>query len=355
MVGVSLRRRRVQGDANAKACDATALQAAGSAIRRRAMRFCGKWVYVGCLALSAISGVRPAAAQEAVPAQAPAPTTSAPDIVRLKNGSLLRGTISELVAGETVTIVTVTGKTREIAMAEVEYAGPADRAPAVPDSQPPAAAQAESDNEAKEATNRETKVEPYVVREARRARLHLTSTPEGLTFHRQTGSAMAVGSGGSAYATGYERLCTAPCDISLPAGTEVLALSNGDEPPRKADALTFPAGESQVVGTFESRAGVRTAGWIILVSSVVVGTVMVYSSITSEQTCSDYGFGESCYETADVSVPLLLGGTLIAAAGIPLGIVLGVRRDVGHVELAERPRGLSQALNAPGLTLQGAL
>src|SRR5688572_477116 len=62
---------------------------------------------------------------------AAAPAVSAPDVVRLKNGGLLRGTISELVPGQTVTIVTASGKTRELPMAEVDYAGPADKDPQV--------------------------------------------------------------------------------------------------------------------------------------------------------------------------------------------------------------------------------
>ena len=45
---------------------------------------------------------------------APAARNSAPDIVRLKNGGFLRGTIAELAPGEFVTLLLVTGETRKI-------------------------------------------------------------------------------------------------------------------------------------------------------------------------------------------------------------------------------------------------
>lgn len=72
-----------------------------------------------------------AAAQEASsPAPATAPAAM-PDIVVLKDGSMLRGTIVELDKQKEVTIQLPTGKTRTIAMSEVTYAGAeADRSTA---------------------------------------------------------------------------------------------------------------------------------------------------------------------------------------------------------------------------------
>jgi len=51
------------------------------------------------------------------------PNASDPDVVVLKDGSLVRGTISELKKGEFVTIFLMTGETRTIPTAKVEYAG----------------------------------------------------------------------------------------------------------------------------------------------------------------------------------------------------------------------------------------
>src|SRR5688572_540615 len=55
-----------------------------------------------------------------------------PDIVRLRNGGMLRGTIVELKPGETVEILLLNGETRKIPMADVEYAGPAETPPEEP-------------------------------------------------------------------------------------------------------------------------------------------------------------------------------------------------------------------------------
>lgn len=316
----------------------------------------GKWVCAALIGVLSLSFARSGMAQvtDLVLAESAKPSGGAPDVVRLKNGSLLRGTISELIAGETVTIVTITGKTRELPMADVEYAGPAERDPAAAPAAP-APATAHNEPEANASHEAGSKTQPYVVREGKEARLHLTSTPPGLTFHRQTGSAMAVGAGGVAYATGYERLCSAPCDLKLPAGTEVLALSEGDEAPRKAAPITFPAGNSRLVGSFESRAGTRAIGWTIFGASLIAGGLMLYGSFSSEQVCteSSFGFDPYCHDELQVSLPLMLGGVITTSVGVPLGIVLGVRRDVAKVELAER-RGGSQ-LPVAGLTLHATM
>ena len=54
--------------------------------------------------------------------------TASKDVVRLKDGSVVRGTISELLKNRSVTIVTLSGKTLEFAMSDVAYAGPESKA-----------------------------------------------------------------------------------------------------------------------------------------------------------------------------------------------------------------------------------
>src|SRR3954471_22558833 len=60
------------------------------------------------------------------PAGSAGGVVAAPDVVRLKNGGMLRGTISELVPGGDVVLITATGEERRFAMRDVDYAGPAD-------------------------------------------------------------------------------------------------------------------------------------------------------------------------------------------------------------------------------------
>ena len=79
--------------------------------------------------------------------EAQEPTISANgnlDVVHLRNGGMVRGTISEQIPGERVVIVTLSGEVRSFPMSEVAYAGPLADAPGAqqePGTPSPAAAQ----------------------------------------------------------------------------------------------------------------------------------------------------------------------------------------------------------------------
>ena len=305
----------------------------------------GYWRWsVGLLALAAFGVASPGRAQEVVGKTAEAP--AAKDVVRLKNGGLLRGTISELVPGDSVTIVTASGKTRELKMSEVDYAGPADRDPQASAAPPAAAAGADANNGADA-----SKTEPLVTVSGQRADLQLTSEPSGVTFHRQSGSAVAVTARGAAVAVALDRLCAAPCKISLPAGTETFALSRAGEFPIFAEPVTVPAGPSQVVGSFKSRSGVRVAGWVITVGSVVGGSVLIYSSFGTKQECSSGP--SSCYESHELKMGTFLAGLGVLGLGTAVGLVMAVTRDVAQVEV--KPGQAALFPKAPGLVLSGRL
>jgi hypothetical protein len=298
-----------------------------------------------------------AAAPAAAEASAPGATASDVDVVRLKNGGLLRGKISELVPGDSVTIVTVTGKTREFKMSEVDYAGPSAKdpqaapAPAATVAPGPAATSTDFGEKASEASAKDgSPTKSYVTVHGREARLHLISDEPGITFHRQTGSAFAVGAGGSAYATGYERICTTPCDVSLPAGTETLALSRGEKPPISAEPVTLPAGQSEMRGTLESRAGIRAAGWVVAIGGAVVGSVLMFTATKKEQNC-DFGV---CNDTTTLDAGKLVGGAVIMGAGLGIGIAMVAVRDKAVVEVnpqsgaAQRPLALARGISLHG-------
>lgn len=296
------------------------------------------------LALAAFGVASPGHAQEVVGKSVEAP--AAKDIVRLKNGGLLRGTISELVPGDSVTIITASGKTRELKMSEVDYAGPADRdpqataTPAVPAATTPAAE-----------TTDASKTEPLVTVSGQRADLQLTSEPAGVTFHRQSGSAVAVGARGAAVAVAFDRLCTTPCKVSLPAGTETFALSRAGEFPIFAEPVTVPAGPSQVVGSFKSRSGVRVAGWVITIGSVVGGSVLMYSSFGTKRECTSGP--SSCYDSHELKIGTFLAGIGVLGLGTAVGLVMAVTRDVAQVEV--KPGQAALLPKAPGLLLSGRL
>ncbi|HXK19530.1 MAG TPA: hypothetical protein VNG33_17090 [Polyangiaceae bacterium] len=276
------------------------------------------------------------AEEPAVAPAATAPATAAKDVVRLKNGGLLRGTIAELVPEDSVTIVTVAGKTRTFQMKEVDYAGPADRDPSAT---APAPTPAPPPTDAPAFAPTPAPVKPYVTVNGQEAHLHFVSEPPGLTFHRQTSAAVLVNSHGRIRAEGYERLCTAPCSINIPAGTEKLALSEADGEPVPATSVTFPSGESTLKGNIESNQGVRSGGIVVMLIGAVAGSVAVYASIGSHQDCSGY---VGCDTKSDVNLPLMALGMGVLGVGGLVGVLMLMTPDESHVEMqdAARERGL---------------
>ncbi len=308
---------------------------------------------VGILSLLALSAPAVAHAQTAPPAADESSAKSAPpveakDVVRLKNGGLLRGTIAELVPDASVTIVTVAGSTRQVPMAEVSYAGPAAQDPsALATTQTPPAASGAA------ASGVPASSRPYVTVNGAEARLHLMSEPPGLTFHRQSGSAELSTKRG-VVAQGYDRLCTSPCDITMPAGTEVLALSEGEKPPISGKSATFPAGSSDVTGRFVSRQGTRTTGWLLMAVAAAAGGGIMYASSSEEQVCT--GSSGACTTVSTSDTTLLLLGAAVAGAGIAGGIFMAMTPDVAAIQVS--PHGTAftpHALRAPGIMFSGTL
>jgi hypothetical protein len=312
------------------------------------------------LLVGAVSSLLTTSAFAEAPATAAPAAESAPsansgaDIVRLKNGGVVRGKISELLPGSSVTIVSASGKTHEFQMTEVSYAGPESQDPtaaAAPAAPPPPAPPKPKPAAASEWSNQSSNdAKPYVTVHGAQANLHLESDPPGLTFHREASSAIAFGRGGVAHATGYERLCTSPCDISLPAGTETLALSKDGKSPVEAGSVSFPAGDSQILGSYQSNTGIRVAGVVIIVASAVAGGALIFTS-SKDGSCDSYGY---CSKTLDTTQLAL--GTVVLAGGSLLGIGLVMVSDSGSVQVA--PRGQTPLpepnarLRLPGLALR---
>jgi hypothetical protein len=270
----------------------------------------------------------PAAAQTTESAP---PANSGTDIVHLKNGGVVRGKISELLPGTSVTIISASGKTHEFQMSEVSYAGPESRDPtAAPQPAPasaPAPAPAPAPKPQTEWSNQgSAEAKPYVTVHGERADLRLESDPPGLTFHRESSSAIAFGHGGVAHATGYERLCTSPCSISLPAGTESFALSIEGKSPVSAGTVTFPAGTSTLKGTYNRNTGIRIAGGVVIAASVIAGVALL-ASASKTGACDEYGYCHSELNTTN-----LIAGSVILGAGVGLGIGLVFVPDSGKVQ-----------------------
>jgi hypothetical protein len=289
-------------------------------------------------------GAAPAPTPSAPAAKAPPPDATPADVVRLKNGGLLRGNISELVPGGTVTIVTMTGGTRTFNMSEVAYAGPAAQDPQAAPAQAPAAAPPPP-----------APPQPYVTVHAAEARIQFHSVEEDTTFYRRSGAAYAEGHYGwarvSSVAKGYERICTAPCEASLPSGRETIAFGHdNDDEPKELDSVTLPPGNSLVSLSFKDRGGVRTAGVVTMVAGAALGvTLLALLYVDQKDGC--HGCDNDARATRD-TIYLLGGG---AAFGIAFGVGIPLIRvkDKPTLDVSPSDSAARRLDQARGLTFSG--
>lgn len=252
-------------------------------------------------------------------------SSSALDVVRLTDGGLLRGTISELRVGDSVTLLTVLGEVRKIPWQSVAYAGPANGLPPV--SAPAAAAPSG----------------PQVVgAPAELASVTLRSEPEGLVFHRQS-DLVVQGSRGPLHI--YEPLCTAPCTMGLPPGWYQLSLAPSGALPRRTVPVLIPKGSSELHGYIESRAGLRIAGWTLVAAAVIASVALTATATKSSQQCVPAPYGPPlCQTVTELDTAKMAAGIVTLAVGVPIGILMGLAPDVPRIE----PRGAGNPSPSPG-------
>jgi hypothetical protein len=302
----------------------------------------------GVCALSLVSVVSAAAAEEppAPPAAtgAAAPVATPPDVVRLKNGGMLRGTISEMVPNDYVVIVTVTGESKRLAMSDVQYAGPSAEEPrSYPE--PEAAPAPQPASPAAPATR------PAVTVHAGEARVSFTSEPDVRTFHRQTAIATVDNAvDGFAGVKGYDELCTSPCEVSMAAGTTTLAVSKPGGQVVGAAPVTIPAGHSEVHAVWLDKESTRNTGRVLIGVGVAGAVAVLGVAIASGSNDTGMLVG-------------LVTGTVATSVVFGVGIGMVSTPDSATFEVRsaasagpDRPRKLAtvEGDRAPGLTLSGA-
>ena len=256
--------------------------------------------------------------------QTPAPgalvAVNAPDIVRLKNGGILRGTISELVPGEYVTLVLITGETRKLPYADVQYAGAvnaqsgaAQGAVSSPGEVPVAAGSAVP---SAPTSDKSGDTQPFAVLHAQESVVNVVSMKEGITLFRRSASA---GFSGVGTVSGYDEVCTTPCNVSMPAGTHTFAVSKPGGKPREADPVLLPAGKATMTVGVIDRTAVRVGVGLLGAVGLIAGFAMVLSD------SSDSSGGGSI---AGPAVLAGLGaGAFALAFAIPDGATVAVRAD----------------------------
>lgn len=239
------------------------------------------------------------------------------DEVKLKDGSVFRGTITELVPRDHVDLLMANGQTRRFASADVSYAGPSRRPPT-------AGGQADSSR-------------------PRGVDTHFVATEDDVQLLIRSGQGEVEGVGFGYHGTvayegvarDYAIVCTAPCDTQLPPGLQRLALSHHGGRAIEADNPVQLQGPTTLWGDYQSMLGVRIAGYVVGFGSLATGIILIATNLPQ---CPPTG--------CQFPTAFWVGGVVIIAGGI-LGSILAGVSDRASIQVVGM--GVSRPVKLPGL------
>jgi hypothetical protein len=235
--------------------------------------------------------------------------------VRLKDGSVFRGTLTERVPGDHVDLLVPSGQTRRFPMGEVTYAGPAEGGGAGP---PPPAG-----------------VDVHVTSDQTDVQLLLRVGQSEATAWTFRG---AIGIEGRNYAI----VCTAPCDTQLPGGLQRLALSQHGGSSVEADDPIDLRSSSSLFVHYDSHAAIRVVGYVVAAASAITGIVLIVTSFDFSCTQAQ----ENAGQCSAVTTSQLIAGLAVAVGG---GIVGGILAGIGDgVTIQVVPTTGAGPLRLPG-------
>jgi len=266
--------------------------------------------------------------EAAVPAAAEVTQSSArsdvetpPDVVRFKNGGMVRGTINELIPGEFVEIRLSSGETRRIPMAQVRYAGAKEDEPRT---RPRSESRLPHRPAPRPEGDPKVKVELLAEDDVRFHVLYGQSVGEfsGTSVFGSTGVRVS----GTVQSDSYRELCAAPCKTTIEPGWHTFALSVPPGKPIKVEDPLEVHDGSVLAGQYVSYSALRTAGWITIVTSGIVGAAVM---LTSGNDCD-----VDARDCGPIDLTQVLGGAGIAGAGALVGILMIGKRDEATIESA---------------------
>jgi hypothetical protein len=262
-----------------------------------------------------------------------------PDLVVLKSGGMIRGTISELVPDERVVIMLVTGEVRTVEMDQVEYAGPAANAPmrgskearehrVVTDIEK---ALIEGQYEEEEAPapskGRSAGASRHgPVEVSGSSQVTFVSKQPGLHVHMLIGSGKATLNFQSVSVEAYRSLCTTPCTVELEPGSYKFGVSSDGSDPAGSDDFVYVESGSTVEVEHHSHTGTRVAGWITMIGGGIAGAALMFSA------------SNDC-DVADPDCDALDTGQVLAGVGVFavaafVGYFLAIKSDSADAEVA---------------------
>lgn len=276
------------------------------------MRSCR--IHSWAIALSWLLLAAPAAAEPQAPVQS---LRGSDDAVLLKDGTLFRGTIMELVPGRSVRIVLTTGETRVIPMDSVSYAGAGSALASA--SAPPG------------------------------SQVELRANKSGVTYFWRGDSARLTIDGTGHTLQTYRRVCTAPCELLLPPGTYQMALASGSGDPVAVEEPVVIEGPSTLRAKHTSYAPLRVAGAILGVGAAIGGIYLMGTGLLrSKDTCDAAG---NCSTEPDVDTQKVLIGAGVLVVGAVVGGLLQGKSD--GAEIMVSPLVVPTRSRVPGASLPG--
>ncbi len=195
-----------------------------------------------------------------------------PDVVRLHDGGMVRGTITEYVPDQYVVIVLPNGEERRFEGREVDFAGPGAELPAPAPPAPPRPPSVPVQAAPVQPVPVQIVGPPTVtVRfEAERPRTEIFRI---VGAHREL-HLSASSYGASAYVDErpvFERVCAAPCEAQLQPGVYGLGVSAGGPSAQPDDPMLYVAGPTSVRVGWIDRELLRIAGTIVALAGGILG------------------------------------------------------------------------------------
>lgn len=138
---------------------------------------------------------------------------------------------------------------------------------------------------------------------------------------------------GALQAWSFKKLCVAPCEVTVPAGREVLALSIGTKAPVLVkDRMIDLQGNLTLDATYIDNSKNRAAGLGIFMAGLGAGAVGAFIAAMNDPPqvgsvfVGDPGVAKRSFAPAYVGVSIM-------SVAVVIGIFLGITGDVAQLEV----------------------
>jgi hypothetical protein len=158
----------------------------------------------------------------------------------------------------------------------------------------------------------------------------------------------------------YTASCMAPCDLQLPPGDYVVALSRaGGKAYEEATPLALRTATT-IDATYDSHSSIRVTGAVFLSTFVPVGLLLALVGATSgTETCTNGLGANQCSTTPETGI--VAAGVVSIGIGLVLGTAFLLQHDQSSVQVVSAPGPLAtpggpseRAAGANGLALRFA-